>query len=66
MVYKRNYHHNFRVAVDYKIHQECIAIDIKKCRAHCISDGLKLTFYSDVDLKQIEEVPQVQVVQGEV
>ena len=61
IVYKRNYHHNFRVAVDYKHHRECIAIDVKKCQVHCISDGLKITFYSDKKLKQLKDIPQVQV-----
>ena len=64
IIYKRNHHHNFKVCVDYKEHQESIALDIKKCKAHCISDGLKLTFYSDTDLQQLEEIPQVQVIQN--
>ena len=52
------------VAVEKECNYECLAFNLDRSNSYCVSDGLVLTFYANEDFKRLEQIEQIQVVQG--
>ena len=59
MIYKRKYHHNFRVAVDNEKHQDCIAGAISKSKSYFITCGSYIQFFKDENFRRDESIEKL-------